>query len=251
MGDSHRLLFNKFNIYHKHLLVVTRQFESQKDRLTRKDLVNGALACEALQGVLFFNGGDLSGSSQPHKHMQVLPSEARELPIFSEIYQYIQSRPEGPPKEIVRFDKFDFLHGIVAIRPTEPFQPLGELLYEAYRLLYEELITKNKEKYALISDYNVIACETYILMVIRKKERAFDQLSVNSVGSAYPIQAIWGPCSSRNRKCWRNSLKTTARPRCWQTSRCSERWPHPLWAGRRMMDYYVAYSPYYIFVLKV
>ena len=40
-------------------------------------MLHSALVREALDGVLFFNGGTLSGASQPHKHLQVLPHEAK------------------------------------------------------------------------------------------------------------------------------------------------------------------------------
>jgi sulfate adenylyltransferase (ADP) / ATP adenylyltransferase len=171
LGDRHRLLFNKFNIYDNHLLVVTREFESQKEQVSRGDLVNAGLVCEALQGIVFFNGGELSGASQPHKHLQILPNKARELPIFADVRQWVQSLPEEKHQagEVIRFDKFEFLHGIVAIRPSQAFQPLGELLFEAYQSLFDQLITKNKEKYDSISDYNIIACDCFMLMAVRRK----------------------------------------------------------------------------------
>ena len=38
LSDSHTLLLNKFNVVPHHVLVVTRQFESQQDPLNSKDL---------------------------------------------------------------------------------------------------------------------------------------------------------------------------------------------------------------------
>jgi ATP adenylyltransferase len=37
-SDSHTLLLNKFNVVPHHVLVVTRQFESQQDPLNARDL---------------------------------------------------------------------------------------------------------------------------------------------------------------------------------------------------------------------
>lgn len=116
--------------------MVTREFESQKERISRGDMLTAGLVCEALEGILFFNGGDLSGASQPHKHLQILPNQARQLPIFAEMLQWVRSLPAGGPDEVLRFEKFDFLHGVVAVRPCEPFEPPGELLYRAYESLY-------------------------------------------------------------------------------------------------------------------
>jgi ATP adenylyltransferase len=38
LSDSHTLLLNKFNVVPHHVLVVTRQFESQQDPLNARDL---------------------------------------------------------------------------------------------------------------------------------------------------------------------------------------------------------------------
>jgi ATP adenylyltransferase len=38
LSDSHTLLLNKFNVVPHHVLVVTRQFESQQDPLNSTDL---------------------------------------------------------------------------------------------------------------------------------------------------------------------------------------------------------------------
>jgi ATP adenylyltransferase len=94
LGATHRLLFNKFNIYDKHLLVVTREFESQKEPISHGDMLHAGMACEALKGIVFFNGGELSGASQPHKHLQILPKKAREMPIFSQMLLWAQSTPK-------------------------------------------------------------------------------------------------------------------------------------------------------------
>jgi ATP adenylyltransferase len=38
LSDTHTLLLNKFNVVPHHVLVVTRQFESQQDPLNSNDL---------------------------------------------------------------------------------------------------------------------------------------------------------------------------------------------------------------------
>ena len=125
LGSTHRLLFNKFNVYQNHLLVITRHYESQMARLTPLDLHHSALACQALSGIAFFNGGLKSGASQSHKHMQVLPEEAKQLPIFNSISKWVEesklSLPEG---EVVHFPLFKFKHGLIVLRETG--MPLGQ-----------------------------------------------------------------------------------------------------------------------------
>lgn len=53
--------------------MITKEFQSQNDKLTKEDISYAALASEAVNGLLFFNGGAKSGATQPHKHLQVLP----------------------------------------------------------------------------------------------------------------------------------------------------------------------------------
>jgi ATP adenylyltransferase/5',5'''-P-1,P-4-tetraphosphate phosphorylase II len=40
---------------------------------------------KSLNGLFFYNSGPLSGFSQQHKHIQILPSEALMLPIINQI----------------------------------------------------------------------------------------------------------------------------------------------------------------------
>ncbi|WP_244816299.1 DUF4922 domain-containing protein [Caballeronia sp. Lep1P3] len=83
IGERHLLLLNKFNVLARHLLVVTTQFEPQEALLDADDF-GALLAClRQFDGLGFYNGGAVAGSSQPHKHMQVvpLPIDGHAVPI--------------------------------------------------------------------------------------------------------------------------------------------------------------------------
>lgn len=70
---AHRVLLNKFNVIERHALIVTRTFVSQTAPLTLADM-QAALGCLAeWDGLLFYNGGEAAGASQPHKHLQMVP----------------------------------------------------------------------------------------------------------------------------------------------------------------------------------
>jgi ATP adenylyltransferase len=72
--STHSLIFNKFNLVEDHMVIVTNEMESQSDPLSLAD-VEAVWKCLAeLGGMGFFNGGPLAGSSQPHKHLQFLPT---------------------------------------------------------------------------------------------------------------------------------------------------------------------------------
>lgn len=78
---SHFLVLNKFPVIPDHFILATKAFKQQTDVLEQDDL-EAAYAClkayrdngEALFG--FFNSGDASGASQPHRHIQFLPVES-------------------------------------------------------------------------------------------------------------------------------------------------------------------------------
>lgn len=92
LGESHRLLFNKFNFYRNHLLVVTKEFLLQSSPLSVLDLEEAIHIYRALGGMFFFNRGPNSGASQKHKHIQIFPAEAKNLPIYRlmETFQHPQ-----------------------------------------------------------------------------------------------------------------------------------------------------------------
>ena len=48
LEPSHRLLYNKFNIFTNHLLVVTKEFEAQSNELAEGDFRQSILVLKAL-----------------------------------------------------------------------------------------------------------------------------------------------------------------------------------------------------------
>jgi len=82
VSRTHVAVLNKFNVLDHHLLIVTRTFEHQETLLTVDDF-RALFACMAEHKALgFYNGGQIAGASQPHKHLQLVP-----LPFA----------PQGPP----------------------------------------------------------------------------------------------------------------------------------------------------------
>ena len=78
VGASHFLVLNKFAVVPEHFILATRDFRPQTHVLEPRDL-EAALACIGAyrdQGdelFAFFNSGEHSGASQPHRHLQLLP----------------------------------------------------------------------------------------------------------------------------------------------------------------------------------
>lgn len=71
-GPNHALILNKFPIFADHLLLITSRFASQTAPLEREDWAAALALLQAADGLLFFNGGEVAGASQPHRHLQLV-----------------------------------------------------------------------------------------------------------------------------------------------------------------------------------
>jgi len=81
---NYNLVLNKFPVIPDHFILATKEFKEQTDLLEAEDL-GAAYVClrtycdegEELFG--FFNSGEHSGASQPHRHIQFLPVESMRI----------------------------------------------------------------------------------------------------------------------------------------------------------------------------
>jgi ATP adenylyltransferase len=73
VSDRHVALLNKFPVVGHHLLVVTREFEEQESRLTRRDWEALWICLEEGEVLGFYNSGAEAGASQGHRHLQLVP----------------------------------------------------------------------------------------------------------------------------------------------------------------------------------
>ncbi|KAK5659714.1 hypothetical protein OQA88_925 [Cercophora sp. LCS_1] len=77
VGESHILVLNKFAIVPEHFILATKAFKPQTGLLEGADL-EAAYACvqayheHGEELFVFFNSGEHSGASQPHRHLQLL-----------------------------------------------------------------------------------------------------------------------------------------------------------------------------------
>ena len=106
ISSSHLCLLNKFNIVDGHLLIVTRDFEEQEDLINIHDFAALWSCMQEIDGLAFYNGGSVAGSSQRHKHLQLLP-----LPFVPDL----DCLPIQPAIDRVVF------HNSLGTIPTFPF----------------------------------------------------------------------------------------------------------------------------------
>ncbi|RYP67286.1 hypothetical protein DL771_007304 [Monosporascus sp. 5C6A] len=78
LPPAHRLVLNKFAVVPEHFILATKEVKPQTHVLEKTDLA-AAYACidaydrNGQELFVFFNSGEHSGASQPHRHLQLLP----------------------------------------------------------------------------------------------------------------------------------------------------------------------------------
>lgn len=73
---THTLVLNKYNTFRFHALLITNSFEPQSNGLNIRDVQATIMYIQAINAVGFFNSAEVSGASQPHKHIQLVPLDS-------------------------------------------------------------------------------------------------------------------------------------------------------------------------------
>ncbi|MBW2534471.1 MAG: phosphorylase [Deltaproteobacteria bacterium] len=180
VGHDHVALLNKYNVIDCHLLLVTRAFAHQEEWLDRADMGAAARCLAELDALVFYNGGEAAGASQPHKHLQLVP-----LPL-------IEGEPAVPLADwiaaaaaeagIGRVPGLPFRHGVLGV---DPGAGAGDLL-ESYTKLLRDVGLLPRDA-ALTgrqtAPYNLLLTRGWMMLVPRGAEFA-GRISVNSLGFA-------------------------------------------------------------------
>lgn len=186
ISASHFALLNKFNVIPHHLLIVTRRFVDQESLVDLADFRALAACMAQIDGLAIYNGGEVAGASQPHKHLQLvpLPLVPGGLPVPVESLFTGAAGSSG----IQRIPGLPFRH---AFAWTEPGW-FDDVACAAARLfaLYRDLLAAVGLG-ALTSDagerqsgpYNLLLTRRWMLLVPRSKE-SYESVSVNSLGYA-------------------------------------------------------------------
>ncbi len=148
VGAAHFLVLNKFAIVPGHFILATRAWKAQTHVLEADDL-DATLACirayeeaeassSGAGGALFafFNCGEHSGASQPHRHIQLLPVAAmREGLAPDSAWRVLASRLGDDGAAVAPFRTFSEEIRLDTSR---------EDLYAAYWRLYEQAVRATK-----------------------------------------------------------------------------------------------------------
>lgn len=181
---SHLCLLNKFNVVDHHLLIVTRDFELQENLLNLNDFIALCACLTEIDGLAFYNGGEIAGASQKHKHLQLIP-----LPFFPNI----ELLPITPAIDKTKFNNgvgsissFFFKNAIARLDSTvfdNPLKAAQSMLEAYYTLLKRVGFTLEKNQIEQPGAYNFLATREWMMIIPRIKESC-QGISVNSLGFA-------------------------------------------------------------------
>ncbi len=182
LSQTHVLLFNKYPIVPHHVLIITDEYEPQDSALTEGDFRGALEVMTALDGVAFFNSGPNAGSSQGHKHVQVIPVDtypAGRVPLNDMLLLHC-----GRSKGWTALPEFRFKH-IFYLFPEGGSSGttecgMSEWAKETTEIYREALIRLGNEDMRI--DYNVVLTRDWLFMVLRRTETALESIRVNAVG---------------------------------------------------------------------
>ncbi|CAG5178057.1 uncharacterized protein ALTATR162_LOCUS8513 [Alternaria atra] len=168
-NPTHFLVLNKFPIISEHFILATKPNKKQTHLLEQDDLEATYAVLEAWQAdssegqkrlLAFFNSGDHSGASQPHRHLQFLPVEgmrdSKKASDWSLLIDLILSSPAAKTTDghvtFLQHPSLPFTHF------AYPFdsKPSGTQLLDIYSRLYDAaktavdaFISSNPNSFAL------------------------------------------------------------------------------------------------------
>lgn len=185
--DTHLGLLNKFNVIDNHLLIVTRLFEDQEMLLTLADFEALWVCLAEFDGLGFYNGGEVAGASQRHKHLQLVPLPLVDgdspipvapLLIGARLAEGAMGAVPGLP----------FRHVFVRLDSRQWQAPAAaaRIAYEHYRRMLDAAgmaPVPTEEGLRQSAPYNLLATRSWMLFVPRTCE-CWNGVSINALGYA-------------------------------------------------------------------
>ncbi|RHZ61126.1 putative bis(5'-nucleosyl)-tetraphosphatase [Aspergillus thermomutatus] len=190
-NPTYTLVLNKYPVIPNHFILATKAWKSQTDLLEKEDL-DAAYACvkawrddqteKADSGskrlFAFFNSGDESGASQPHRHLQFLPVEAMsqgDSGSWRPFIDTVSSQSVGPESEYRRLNQIPFAHFALPL----PQNPSADTLHAIYLSLYRVALSTARGSlgdHARVTDgpaaisYNLAMTESTMMICPRRSE---------------------------------------------------------------------------------
>ncbi|RUS21215.1 ATP adenylyltransferase [Jimgerdemannia flammicorona] len=174
--ETHHVLLNKFYVVPEHLLVVTKEFQKQTSPLLPADLTAAwhCMSRAAKPTLAFYNCGEMSGASQPHKHLQIIP-----LPIGTGAHPPIEAlfnnMDEHRPGQIYTLTNLPFHHVLTpldtAYLSSATDMDAGSYLSDAFFSLLDSSIEQMRSDGAIVTrSYNCFFTKRFMVIVPRSSD---------------------------------------------------------------------------------
>ena len=187
LSPTHVCLLNKFNVVPHHLLIVTRQYESQDAALTRADFEALWMCMTEYDSLGFYNSGPAAGASQPHKHLQTVP-----LPLHAEAGDRIPLEP------LLQLDRhavgqvgcssgLPFVHFVARLDLPSTADP-QQAAIQSHRQYRQLISAAGWQEVGEQTPYNLLVTRQWMLLVPRRRE-SFQDISLNALAFAGALLA--------------------------------------------------------------
>ncbi len=186
VSDTHIAILNKFNVVEHHLLIITRNFEEQEALLTQSDFEALWRCMDEYEGLGFYNGGEIAGASQRHKHLQLIPLPLAGSKLPLPVDALIEAGNAGP--SICRLATLPFAHRFFSFADSPPHTTTaGAALSHA---CYLEMLKETGIDTVVRGDgqfqsapYNLLVTRRWMMLVPRSAEFC-NGISINAMGFA-------------------------------------------------------------------
>ncbi|KAL6310408.1 ATP adenylyltransferase-domain-containing protein [Sparassis latifolia] len=188
------ILLNKYSVVPHHILLVTKEYKSQASPLLPAELAQIYTFLVAARQAgrhffAFYNCGDLSGASQPHKHVQFLPIEDDGPPI-ERLARSTSIEVITRPFSLTTLPYANHVRRLPSNLASVPRSDLEGSLSDAFLSLLDLAIStiRHDGDYPPGSpSYNFVLTLEHMHVIPRRREhhvlqKTGDQLSVNALG---------------------------------------------------------------------
>ncbi|MDJ0863537.1 MAG: DUF4922 domain-containing protein [Gammaproteobacteria bacterium] len=184
VSETHVALLNKFNVIDNHLLIITRDFKEQETVLELSDFRALWTCMSEFDALGFYNSGPGAGSSQPHKHLQMVPlplsGSASRTPMDALI------AAAGPSATASAVPGIPFTHVYSPLRLSTPDDPeiAAVEALACYRNLLAQASVRSEpaaDSVRVPTPYNLLVTRHWMMLVPRRREH-YEHISVNALG---------------------------------------------------------------------
>lgn len=181
---QHSCVLNKFNLVAHHCIIITDEFHPQEEPLSASDFEAcwEVLCCMPDGGLAYFNCGENSGASQPHKHIQCIPLplayDDAGCPLESPFHRMVlQDAADAKEGEVFSVHGLPFMHAAFGINQSFLHKHGGDLFeyIEKQYITSMEYLAKKFAKSSLAwsprsDSYNILLTREYCIVIPRSSD---------------------------------------------------------------------------------